>query len=110
MSYLGGSCQSVYDEESEFHRAQYFRRPEPPKPKAPVWFTGDGEGIPIDKMEDSHVQNTINYLSRRSDQWDVACEKASAKGVDLGDMIVNGLTVHQWLANFYAEVKRRQLT
>ncbi|MBX3535805.1 MAG: hypothetical protein KF826_15770 [Xanthobacteraceae bacterium] len=30
----------------------------------PIWTTKDGRKIPINKMDDGHVENTINFLGR----------------------------------------------
>ena len=46
-----------YDEYDDGPR--FFNRR--PKQKQMVWTTGQGEIIPITEMEDSHIQNTINY-------------------------------------------------
>jgi len=100
---------AAHDGPPDFPRRHYTPRFfRPPEPTAPVWVTGQGERIPINKMEDSHVANTISYLTRRKDAWDRAIEVARESGVELGSMILGKLTIEQWLANFYAEVKRRQ--
>jgi hypothetical protein len=79
-----------------------------PKKKVLVWTTGQGEVIRVADMEDSHLQNTINYLTRKSFEWGHAKAKALEVDVDLGEMIVNKMSVDEWLQIFYSEVKRRQ--
>lgn len=79
-----------------------------PKQKEIVWTTGHGEVLTLAEMEDSHVQNTINYLTRKSFEWEHAKAKAAEQGVDLGDLIVNKRVVGDWLTTFYTEVQRRQ--
>jgi len=65
--------------------------------------------IPITEMEDSHLQNTILYLVQRKQHWvDAQAEAFAMATLDLGEFIINELTIDQWLANFFAEVRRRQ--
>lgn len=78
------------------------------KPAKPTWTTRDGEIIPINEMKDSHLQNTINYLTRKSFEWEFSRELAAKKGVDLGEMIVNKRTVTEWLNILIDEVSNRQ--
>ena len=101
---------SLYHDDERDIAPRHFGPRIPFKPRAPVWVTGQGNSLSIDEMEDDHLQNTINYLVRRKQQWERAALDAAEHGVDLGEMIVNRLTVSQWLANFYHEVKRRQET
>lgn len=36
-----------------------------------VWTTKEGKRIPISKMSDSHLLNTIKFLERKSDAFDI---------------------------------------
>lgn len=84
----------------------YFRRD---VRKQHMWLTGEGESINIEDMEDSHVQNTLNYITRRSQQWETTRELALERnGVDVGDYIINGKPGSEWFDIFVAEIKRRQ--
>jgi len=84
----------------------YFRRE---MRKAIYWVTGGGESINIEDMEDSHLQNTLNYITRRSQQWEVTRELALERnGVDVGEYIINGKSGSEWFDIFVAEIKRRQ--
>lgn len=84
----------------------YFRRD---IRKQVFWTTGEGEPLDIEDMEDSHVQNTLNYITRRSQQWEVTRELALERnGIDVGEYIVNGKPGSEWFDIFVAEIKRRQ--
>lgn len=45
-----------------------------------IWTTGYGDEIPLNKIEDSHVNNIINYLQRLN-----------------YDNSINEVTVSEWL-------------
>ncbi len=84
----------------------YFRRDVPPQH---TWMTGDGTTLLVTYMEDSHVQNTLNYITRRSQQWETTRELARERnGVDVGNYIINGRPGSEWFDIFVAEIKRRQ--
>lgn len=86
----------------------YFRRD---VRKQHMWLTGEGESINIEDMEDSHVQNTLNYITRRSQQWEVTRELARERnGVDVGEYIINGKAGREWFDIFVTEIKKRQET
>lgn len=86
----------------------YFRRM---VEKQHYWTTGDGESLPVSDMEDSHIQNTLNYITRRSQQWEVTRELARERnGVDVGEYIINGKAGREWFDIFVAEIKKRQET
>lgn len=73
------------------------------------WTTGDGESMLVHDMEDSHVQNTLNYITRRSQQWELTRDLAKERsGVDVGEYIINGKPGREWFDIFVAEIKRRQ--
>lgn len=84
----------------------YFRRD---VRKSHYWVTGDGTSIEVSQMEDSHVQNTLNYITRRSQQWEVTRQLAKERnGVDVGEYIINGKPGSEWFDIFVAEIKSRQ--
>jgi hypothetical protein len=84
----------------------YFRRD---VRKQHIWTTGDGESLNVEDMEDSHVQNTLNYITRRSQQWELTRELAKERnGVDVGQYIINDKLGSEWFDIFVAEIKRRQ--
>lgn len=86
-----------------------FYRPRKRRIPEVVWTTRDGETLSLPEIEDTHLQNIIVYMTKRKREWEDTClEAEAAGGPELGSMIVNGKAVEDWLALFYAEVKRRQ--
>lgn len=49
-----------------------------------VWKTRNGECIPIDKMSDTHLINTINMIKRMEDYDEVVIDEL--RGLDLSDI------------------------
>ena len=39
-----------------------------------IWTTKDKQEIPINKMSNSHLRNTINMLERQSEFEEIACD------------------------------------
>lgn len=106
----------VWERDREFDQPEkekkvnrlYFRRD---IRKQVFWTTGEGESLPVSDMEDSHIQNTLNYITRRSQQWEVTRELARERnGVDVGEYIINDKPGHEWFDIFVAEIKKRQET
>ena len=80
-----------------------------PRPPLIYWTTGDGESVPLHEMEDSHLQNTLNYITRRSQDWESVKALAYERtGRDLGEFVINGKPASEWFDLMTAEVARRQ--
>jgi len=67
-------------------------------PEIPVWYTQRGQGIPINRMTDSHLTNTINYLESMLSQMPPANPNVWEPARE---------SVVEWIAKLRAERTRR---
>lgn len=92
-----------------YERPKFFQKRYHVTPSTIYWTTCDGEVLTLSEMKDSHVQNTLNYITRRSQQWESARTLAEERtGTDIGEYIINGKLGVEWFDLFVAEIKRRQ--
>jgi len=63
-----------------------------------IWTTRMGEEVLIKDMEDSHVKNTIIYISKRQDEY---------TKYKLGVYEINGMEASEWVEIFREELAVR---
>lgn len=77
------------------------------KNKEIIWSMRDGIPIMLGEMEDSHLLNTIMYLTRRQREYDDTFRAVVKSGTIIPELVINGETVKIWLERFQKELMRR---
>lgn len=72
------------------------------------WTTGQGEGIRLEDMEDSHLLNTVAYINRRVEEYNKMVELASRRGYAVPAFTINKQTADYWTNAMLKELNRRQ--
>ncbi len=73
------------------------------------WTTGNGESIRLDKMENNHLKNTLNYITHRTQEWENVRSLAMERhDIDIGEYIINNKLGSLWFDLMVTEIKRRQ--
>lgn len=81
----------------------------PMKNKDIEWVTGQGEVLKLKEMEDSHLLNTIAYVTRKIDSHGITTMLAAERGFTLPALVVNRQPAQFWIDAMLKELNRREV-
>lgn len=77
------------------------------KNKDIIWTGRDRITTTLGDMEDSHLLNTIMYLTRRQKEYDETFKVIVSAGAIIPELEINGATVPVWIERLQKELMRR---